>query len=55
MLCGPSEAGNEAEVNWWCDREKQQVIGIILKTARKGMSLKLYLRLTGFTCMCTTF
>ena len=55
MLCGPSEAGNEAEVNWWCDREKQRVIGIILKTARKGMSLELYLLLTGFTCMCTTF
>ena len=39
MLRGPFEAGNEAEVNWRCDGEKQRFIGIILKTAKKGMSL----------------
>ena len=38
MLRGPFKAGNEAEVNWRCDGEKQQFIGMILKTAKKGMS-----------------
>ena len=38
VLRGPFEAGNEAEVNWRCDGEKQRFIGMILKTAKKGMS-----------------
>ena len=38
MLRGPFEAGNEAEVNWRCDGEKQRFIGITLKTAKKGRS-----------------
>ena len=35
---GLFEARNEAEVNWRCDGEKRRFIGIILKTAKKGMS-----------------
>lgn len=42
VLRGPFVAGHEAEVNWRCDGgEKQRFIGIILKTAKKGMCCKL--------------
>ena len=42
VLRGPFEVGNEAEVNWRSDGEKQRFIGIILKTAKKGTCCKLY-------------
>ena len=40
-LRGPFEAGQEAEVNWG----GQRFIGVILKTANKGMCFKLYFML----------
>ena len=43
-LRGPFEAGNEAEVNWRCEGgEKQRFVGIILKTAKKGMCDRVYM------------
>ena len=41
VLRKPFKAGNEAEVSWRCEGEKQRFIGIILRTAKKGRCGKL--------------
>lgn len=38
VLRGPFEAGHEAEVSWrGQNNEKQRFLGVILKTAKKGL------------------